>query len=44
MATLTIHDVPEDVHAALEARAARAGRSVEDEVRALVAVAVELIR
>jgi plasmid stability protein len=37
MPTLTIHDLPEDVHAALRVRAAKAGRSMEEEVRQAIA-------
>jgi plasmid stability protein len=37
MATLTIRNLPDDVHAALRVRAARAGRSMEEEVRVMIA-------
>ena len=40
MPTLTIRNLPEDVHQALRMRAAQHGRSVEAEVRALLAAAV----
>jgi plasmid stability protein len=40
MATLTIPDLPDEVHEALRARAARNGRSPEAEVRLLIAEAV----
>ncbi len=40
MATLTIRNLPRDVHARLRVRAARSGRSMEAEVRALLAEAV----
>lgn len=40
MPTLTIRSVPEHVHRALRLRAAEHGRSVEAEVRALLAAAV----
>ena len=33
MASLNIRNLPDDVHAALRVRAARAGRSMESEVR-----------
>jgi plasmid stability protein len=36
MATLTIRNVPEDVHARLRVRAARTGRSMEAEVRVIL--------
>ncbi len=39
MATLTIRQVDEPTHAALRIRAARHGRSVEAEVRAILAAA-----
>lgn len=39
MATLTVRDVPESVRASLRKRAARNGRSVEAEVRAILAEA-----
>ena len=37
MVTLTIHDVPEETHKNLSARAAEHGRSVEEEVRRILA-------
>lgn len=40
MPILTIRNVPEDVHARLRIRAARAGRSMEAEVRAILEEAV----
>jgi plasmid stability protein len=40
MPTLTIRNLPEEVHRALRLRAATHGRSVEAEVRALLAAAV----
>jgi plasmid stability protein len=36
MATLTIRNLPDDVHAALRVRAAKAGRSMEEEVRVMI--------
>ena len=39
MATLTVRDVPESVRASLRKRAVRNGRSVEAEVRAILAEA-----
>jgi plasmid stability protein len=39
MAILTIRNLPRDVHARLRIRAARAGRSMEAEVRAILAQA-----
>ncbi len=39
MAVLTIRNLPEEVHARLRMRAAKAGRSVEAEVRAFLAAA-----
>ncbi len=39
MAVLTIRNLPEEVHARLRLRAAKAGRSVEAEVRAILAAA-----
>ncbi len=36
MATLTVTNVPDDVHRALRARAAENGRSVEAEVRVIL--------
>lgn len=41
MAILTIRKVPDDVHRALRVRAARHGRSVEAEVREILAAAVK---
>lgn len=40
MATLNIRRLPEDVHAKLRARAAKAGRSMEAEARMILADAV----
>lgn len=40
MATLTIRNIPGDQHAALRVRAAQHGRSMEEEVRTLIAEAV----
>jgi len=37
MATLTIRNLPRDVHVRLRIRAARAGRSMEAEARAILA-------
>lgn len=37
MKTLTVRQVPDDVHEALRLRAAAAGRSMEEEVRVLLA-------
>jgi plasmid stability protein len=39
MATLNIRRLPDDVHARLRLRAARAGRSMEAEARAIIAAA-----
>jgi plasmid stability protein len=39
MATITVRNLPEDVHRELRIRAARAGRSAEAEVRAILAEA-----
>lgn len=36
MATLTVRNVPNEVHRALRVRAARSGRSTEAEVRAIL--------
>jgi plasmid stability protein len=36
MRTLTIRNVPDEVHSRLRLRAARAGRSMESEVRAIL--------
>jgi plasmid stability protein len=44
MATLTIRNLPDEVHAALRVRAAKAGRSMEEEVRVVLTEAVELSR
>lgn len=41
MATLTVRNVPEDVHRALRVRAAEHGRSTEAEVRKILAAAVK---
>jgi plasmid stability protein len=41
MATLTIRNLPDEVHAALRVRAAKAGRSMEEEVRVVLTDAVE---
>lgn len=41
MGMLTIRNVPDEVHRALRARAARNGRSTEAEVREILAVAVK---
>jgi antitoxin FitA len=41
MATLNIRRLPEDVHAKLRVRAAKAGRSMEAEARLILAEAVE---
>jgi plasmid stability protein len=40
MATLTIRNVPDDVHAALRMKAAASGRSMEAEARGLIINAV----
>ena len=40
MATMTIHDLPDDVREGLRLRAARSGRSTEAEVRSVLAEAV----
>lgn len=37
MATLTVRNVPDEHHAALRVRAAMAGRSMEEEVRVMIA-------
>jgi plasmid stability protein len=39
MATLNVRRLPDDVHARLRLRAARAGRSMEAEARAIIAAA-----
>lgn len=39
MATIHLHNLPEEVHSALRLRAARAGRSVEEEARAILVAA-----
>lgn len=41
MATLTVRNLPDDVHTALRVRAAKAGRSMEEEVRQLIESAVK---
>ena len=41
MATLTVRNVPDEVHRALRERAARHGRSTEEEVREILAAAVK---
>jgi len=41
MAMLTVRDLPDDVHVALQARAAQHGRSTEAEVREIIAAAVK---
>jgi plasmid stability protein len=41
MATLNIRRLPEDVHAKLRVRAAKAGRSMEAEARMILTQAVE---
>jgi plasmid stability protein len=41
MATLNIRRLPEDVHAKLRVRAAKAGRSMEAEARRILAEAVQ---
>jgi plasmid stability protein len=41
MATLTVRNVPDDVHRALRVRAAKHGRSTEAEVREILAAAVK---
>lgn len=40
MALLTVRDLPDEIHRALRARAARRGHSVETEVRDILAAAV----
>jgi plasmid stability protein len=40
MATLTIRNIPDQQHAALRVRAAKHGRSMEEEVRVMIAEAV----
>ena len=42
MATLTIRNLPDDVHARLRVRAAKAGRSMEAEARSIIESAVGL--
>lgn len=42
MGILTVHDLPNEVYRALCVRAARLGRSVEAEVRAILEEAVKL--
>lgn len=44
MATLTIRNLPDETHRLLRLRAARAGHSVEAEVRAILATATEVDR
>ena len=41
MASLTVRNVPDDVHRALRVQAAQHGRSTEAEVRAILASAVK---
>lgn len=41
MTTLTVHNLPDDVHRALSARAARNGHSTEAEVHAILSAAVK---
>lgn len=41
MATLTVRNVPDDVHRALRVRAAEHGRSTEAEVREILAAVVK---
>jgi plasmid stability protein len=41
MATLTIRNLPDDVHTALRVRAAQHGRSTEAEIRAILAQSVK---
>ena len=41
MATLTVRNLPNDVHRALRIRAAQQGRSTEAEVREILAAAVK---
>lgn len=41
MAILTVRNVPDDVHRALRVRAAQHGRSMEAEVREILAVVVK---
>lgn len=41
MATLTVRNLPNDVHRALRMRAAQQGRSTEAEVREILAAAVK---
>jgi plasmid stability protein len=41
MATLTVRNLPDEVHRALRRRAAEHGRSTEGEVRAILAEAVQ---
>lgn len=41
MAAVTIRNLPDDTHRALKLRAARAGRSTEAEIRAILQAAVE---
>ena len=41
MSMLTVRNIPDDVHRALKARAAKHGRSTEAEVRDILALAVK---
>lgn len=41
MATLNIRNLPDEIHAALRVRAARAGRSMEAEARSILAAACQ---
>ena len=41
MATLTVRNLPDDVHRALRARATRNGRSTEAEVREILSMVVK---
>ena len=41
MATLTVRNLPDDVHRALSVRAAQHGHSTEAEVREILAIAVK---
>ncbi len=42
MATLTIRNLPDEVHAALRVRAAQRGRSMEEEVRLIIASGLDI--
>jgi plasmid stability protein len=44
MATLTVRNVPDDVHKGLRLRAAGNGRSVEEEIRQILAEQVQSVR